>query len=163
MTFFAGASLGETYTADQLKGGEAYSAPGVGDICTTHDNKTYRFVRYRAGAGSVAAVAGNVTYLYAPSGVSSGLTNEVTSDLSDSAEIGAGVLQAAPADGSYCWIQVGGVATLNLALTAGADGDPLTPSGSTDGTLDVVAAATDAVCAYAVDASAKIIMCAFPR
>lgn len=163
MTAFAGATLDATYTAAQLNGAEAYSAPGIGDIYVSHDNKTYRFVRYRAGAGPVAAVAGNVAYIYAPSGASTGVTNEVTSDLSDSAEIGAGVLQAAIPDGDYGWIQVKGVATLNTALTAGADGDPLTPSGSTDGTLDTVAAATDAVCAYAVDASAKIVMCAFPH
>ncbi len=161
MTAFSVGSLSETYTAAALASNEY--APGIGDIHVSHDNKTYRFVQYNGGAGSVAAVAGNVTYLYAPSGASAGATNVVTSDLSDSAEIGAGVLQSAPASGEYCWIQVGGVATLNTALTAGADGDPLTPTGSTDGTLDVVAAATDAVCAYAVDASAKIVMCAFPH
>jgi hypothetical protein len=47
-------------------------------------------------------------------------------------------------------------------LTAGADGNALTPVGSTDGTLDVSAAVTDAICAYAVDASAKIVLCNFP-
>ncbi len=163
MTAFVGAILDRVWTADDLEGAEAGKAPGVGDIYVSHDNKTYRFVQYDTGAGGVAAVAGNVAYLYAPSGASAGASNVVTSDLSDSAEIGAGVLQAAPADGEYCWIQVKGVATLNTALTAGADGDPLTPSGATDGTLDVVAAATDAVCAYAIDASAKIVMCAFPH
>lgn len=163
MTAFVGASLSATYTAEQLRGSESSSVPGIGDIYVSHDNKKYRFVQYNAGAGAVAAVAGNVTYLYAPAGVSAGASNVVTSDLSDSAEIGAGVLQAVIPTGGYGWIQVGGVATLTPALTAGADGDPLTPSGSTDGTLDVVAAATDAVCAYAIDASAKIIMCAFPH
>ncbi|MCA0000956.1 MULTISPECIES: hypothetical protein [unclassified Mesorhizobium] len=163
MTAFVGAKLGATYTAAQLKGAEAYAVPGIGDVYVSHDNKTYRFVQYNGGAGAIAAVAGNVTYLYAPAGVSTGASTVVTSDLSDSAELGAGVLQAAPASGDYCWIQVKGVATLNTALTAGADGDPLTPSGSTDGTLDTVAAATDAVCAYAIDASAKIVMCAFPH
>ena len=162
MTAFAGAILDRVWTAAELSGAEAGKAPGVGDKYVSHDNKTYRFVQYDTGAGPVAAVAGNVTYFYAPGGTSAGATNVVTSDLSDSAEVGAGVLQAAPADGEYCWIQTRGPATLTTALTAGADGDPLTPSGSTDGTLDVVAAATDAVCAYAIDASAKIVMCAFP-
>ena len=36
-------------------------------------------------------------------------------------------------------------------------------SGSTDGTLDVSAALTDHVCAVAIDASAKIVMCQFPE
>jgi len=122
---------------------------------------TFKYVQYDTGAGSVAAVSGYVAYYYAPSGASAGAVNVVTSDLSDSAEIGAGVLQSAPTDGQYCWIQIGGTATLSIALTAGADGDPLTPTGAGDGTLDVTAAATSPVCAFAIDASAKIIACQF--
>ena len=122
---------------------------------------TFKYVQYDTGAGSVAAVSGQVAYYYAPSGTSAGAVNVVTSDLSDSNEVGAGVLQSAPTDGQYCWIQIGGTATLSIALTAGADGDPLTPTGATDGTLDVTAAATSPVCAFAIDASAKIIACQF--
>jgi hypothetical protein len=122
---------------------------------------TFKYVQYDTGAGSVAAVSGQVAYYYAPSGASAGAVNVVTSDLSDSNEVGAGVLQSAPTDGQYCWIQIGGTATLTIALTAGADGDPLTPTGATDGTLDVTAAATSPVCAFAIDASAKIIACQF--
>ena len=122
---------------------------------------TFKYVQYDTGAGSVAAVSGYVAYYYAPSGASAGAVNVVTSDLSDSNEVGAGVLQSAPTDGQYCWIQIGGTATLSIALTAGADGDPLTPTGAGDGTLDVIAAATSPVCAFAVDASAKIIACQF--
>ena len=122
---------------------------------------TFKYIQYDTGAGSVAAVSGQVAYYYAPSGASAGAVNVVTSDLSDSAEIGAGVLQSAPTDGQYAWIQIGGTATLSIALTAGADGDPLTPTGAGDGTLDVTAASTSAVCAFAIDASAKIIACQF--
>tara|TARA_R100000353_G_scaffold12719_1_gene13113 strand:+ start:1577 stop:2044 length:468 start_codon:yes stop_codon:yes gene_type:complete len=123
---------------------------------------TFKYVQYDTGAGSVAAVSGQVAYYYAPSGASAGAVNVVTSDLSDSNEVGAGVLQSAPTDGQYCWIQIGGTATLSIALTAGADGDPLTPTGATDGTLDVVGTAnTEPVCAFAIDASAKIIACQF--
>ena len=122
---------------------------------------TFKYVQYDTGAGSVAAVSGQVAYYYAPSGASAGAVNVVTSDLSDSNEVGAGVLQSAPTDGQYCWIQIGGTATLSIALTAGADGDPLTPTGAGDGTLDVTAAATSPVCAFAIDASAKIIDCQF--
>ena len=60
-------------------------------------------------------------------------------------------------------MQVTGPATLTTALTAGADGNALTPVGSTDGTLDVSALVTDHICAIAVDASAKIVMCCFPE
>lgn len=152
-----GANLTQTYAS--LVGG---NTPSVGTVVCI-ENKKYKFVQYDTGAGSVAAVAGQVAYYYAPSGASAGATTVVTSDLSDSAEIGAGVLQSAPADGEYCWVQITGPATLSIALTAGADGDPLTPTGATDGTLDVTAAATSHNCAVAIDASARIIMCQFPE
>ena len=123
---------------------------------------TFKYVQYDTGAGSVAAVSGQVAYYYAPSGASAGAVNVVTSDLSDSAELGAGVLQSAPTDGQYAWIQIGGTATLSIALTAGNDGDPLTPTGAdADGKLDVSGNVTDSVCAFAIDASAKIIACQF--
>ena len=122
---------------------------------------TFKYIQYDTGAGSVAAVSGQVAYYYAPSGASAGAVNVVTSDLSDSEEIGAGVLKSAATEGQYAWIQIGGTASLLIALTAGADGDPLTPTGAGDGTLDVTAAATSPVCAFAIDASAKIIACQF--
>lgn len=131
---------------------------GVG-VIRWEGNKAYKWVQYDTGAGSVAAVSGQVAYYYTLDGYKN---HQVTSDLSDSVEIGAGVLQSAPADASYCWIQIKGEATLAVALTAGADGDPLTPTGSSDGTLDVSAAVTDHVCAYAGDISDKEIICDFP-
>lgn len=160
MAFSAGALLTGTWTADQLK--TSGSAHGLGDHYEGPDGKVYKFVLYDTGAGAVAAVSGNVAYIYAPGGASAGATSTVTSDLSDSAGVGAGVLQSAPADGEYCWIQIKGPATLTTALTAGADGNALTAVGATDGTLDVSALVTDHICAIAVDASAKIVMCDFP-
>lgn len=135
--------------------------PGV--TYQAHDGKRYKYVQYETAAGSVAAVAGNIAYYYAPSGASAGATTVVTSDLSDSAGVGAGVLQYALADGEYGWVQISGPATITPALTAGADGNALTAVGASDGTLDVSALVSDAIVAYAVDASAKIIMCAFPE
>lgn len=158
MSVLSGMNLTQTYTTAMLSEG---NTPSVG----THawvGNKAYKFVQYETAAGPVAAVAGNVCYYYAAGGVSAGSSTVVTSDLSDSAGLGAGILQSAPADGEYCWIQIKGVATITPALTAGADGNALTAVGATDGTLDVSALVTDAVVAYAVDASAKIIMCEFP-
>lgn len=152
----AGVELTQTYAS--LTEGRT---PSVGEIVWIQ-GKAYKFVQYETAAGSVAAVAGNIAYYYAPSGASAGSSTVVTSDLSDSAGLGAGVLQSAPADGEYCWIQIKGRATITPALTAGGDGNALTAVGATDGTLDVSALVTDAVVAYAVDASAKIIMCDFP-
>ncbi|TRD03803.1 hypothetical protein FJV76_14290 [Mesorhizobium sp. WSM4303] len=161
MTAFVGASLTNTYTAAQLAGSENYATPQLGQVYDNLD-KRYRFVLHNSGAGAVAAVAGNFCYYYAPGGVSTGVSTTVTSDLSDSANVGAGVWMAAPATGEYGWIQTRGVATLTTALTAGADGNALTAVGATDGTVDVSAAVTDHVCAIAIDASAKIVFLTCP-
>lgn len=131
----------------------------LGELFFDEGNKVYKYVQYDTGAGAVAAVAGNIAYYYLDSGYTN---NKVTSDLSDSVNVGAGVLQSTLADGEYGWIQIKGLATITPALTAGADGNALTPVGATDGTLDVSALVTDAICAYAHDASAKIIVCDFP-
>lgn len=154
-----GVNITETLTTAQL----AEKGFTAGVIYSSQDGKKYKLVKYNSGAGTVAAVAGNVCYYYAAGGTSAGQTTEVTSDLSDSAAIGAGVLQAVIASGDYGWVQVTGPATLTTALTAGGDGAQLTPTGSTDGTLDVTTASTDHICASAIDASAKIVMCNFPQ
>jgi len=154
MSFIAGVTLTANDSTAQF-------TPGL--VVEMQNGKKYKYVQYETAAGSVAAVAGNVCYYYAPSGVSAGATTVVTSDLSDSANVGAGVLQAALTDGYYGWIQVTGTATLTTALTAGADGNALTAVGATDGTLDVSALVTDHICAVAVDASAKIVFCMFPE
>lgn len=162
MTGFVGADLTATFTSADLTGANSGKAYGIGDTYVDHTGKRYKFVLYNAGAGAVAAVAGNMTYYYAPSGASAGATTTVTSDLSDSANVGAGMLMSAPANGEYCWVQTGGPATLTTALTAGADGNALTAAGATDGTLDVSAAVTDFICAVAIDASAKIVFLTCP-
>ena len=68
------------------------------------------------------------------------------------------------ADGEYGWIQIEGKATLTTAHLAGADGNAMTAVGATtDGTLDVSALVTDAICAIAVDASAKTVALLCPK
>jgi hypothetical protein len=130
----------------------------LGTIRFDSTGKIYKYIQYYNGA-AVAAVAGEVAYYVADTGYAA---NQVTEDLSGSDEIGAGVLQAALTDQYYGWMQIKGHAILTIALTAGADGDPLTPTGSTDGSLDVSALATDHVCAHAGDISAMEILCDFP-
>lgn len=146
--------------ATRLTDKSATDKEGIGAI-RFEGAKIYKWVKYDTGTGAVAAVAGNVCY-YAGDDSYTATLSEVTSDLSDSAGIGAGVLQSAPLDGEFCWIQIKGVATITPALTAGADGNALTAVGATDGTLDVAALVTDHICAIALDASAKIILCDFP-
>tara|TARA_R100000935_G_C2803516_1_gene151598 strand:- start:500 stop:961 length:462 start_codon:yes stop_codon:yes gene_type:complete len=133
----------------------------LGQIGQAVDGKLYKYVQYDTGAGNVVAVSGNVVGYLAPSGASAGATTKVTADASDTAKAGAGVLNSAPADGEYCWIQVTGARQLTTALTSGADGNALTV-GTADNTLKVSAAVTDSICATAIDASAKIVMCQFP-
>ena len=131
----------------------------LGSIGQTFDGKLYKYIVYDAATAAAAGVAGEVAYYVAATGYAA---NAVTSDLSDSDKVGAGVIQATMADASYGWVQIKGQATLTIALTAGADGNALTAVGAGDGTLDVSGAVTDAVVAYAGDASAKIILCDFP-
>lgn len=162
MTAFVGADLGATYSAARLSGTESYGAPGIGDIYVSHDNKRYRFVRYRAGAGVIAAVAGNAVGFYAPGGASTGVTNEVTSDVSDTNGAAAGVLVSAPNADEYCWIQTGGVAISATALVSGADGNAMTLSSTTDGAWKVMSAVTQAVGAVLIDDTTKTLMLTCP-
>lgn len=152
-----GASLTEAYSADALaQQGKGF---GLGDNYTDGTGRIYKFVLFNNGTGNVAAVAGNMCYYVAETGAE---TFTVTSDLSDSNNIGAGMFMSAPADGEYCWIQVAGPATLTTALTAGADGNALTAVGATDGTLDVSALVTDFICAVAIDASTRKVILTCP-
>jgi len=134
--------------------------PGsLGAVTDSTGTKIYKYLKYDDGTAAVDGVAGEVAYYY----TLDGYKNHVcSSDLSDSVEIGAGVIQANIATETYGWFQIKGAATLTIGLTAGADGDPLTPTGSADGTLDVSSAATDNVCAIAGDISDKEIICDFP-
>lgn len=141
-----------------------FDKEGVGAI-RFEGNSVYKWVKFNNGAGSVAAIAGDCAYYYGVSGdaVTGGYeNNEVTMDRTD-AYMGAGVFQAIIPDANWGWIQIRGPATLTQALTAGADGNALTHVGAgADGALDVSAAVTDAVVAFATDASAKKIVCNFP-
>ena len=130
-----------------------------GQLGMNSDGRVYRYVQYQGGAGSVAAVVGQVTYYWTEDGYKN---NQVTSDLADSRQVGAGVLHSAPNSGQWCWIQIKGPITLSINLTAGTDGDPLTPTGATNGTLDVVSLLGSHTCAYAGDISERDIICDFP-
>jgi hypothetical protein len=136
----------------------------VGSIFQDDDGKQYKYFLFNNGAGDVASIAGDFGYYYAVSGVGAAANSGTcTMDVTDSAGIGAGVFQAIIADGQYGWLQVSGEATLTQALTAGADGNALTAVGAgADGAIDVSALVTDAICAIAYDASAKIVKLCCP-
>lgn len=154
MAICVGADLDQVYTTlDEGK------TPALGDIFEGVGGKVYKFIQYDEATAATDGVAGEVAYYVADTGYGASV---VTSDLSDSSENGAGVLQANMSQDEYGWVQIKGPATLTIALTAGADGDPLTPTGAGDGTLDVTTAVTDHICAIAVDASANEIICDFP-
>ncbi len=145
----------------------AIDAEGVG----THrydSGKWYKWVKYNNGSGDVAAIVGDVAYYYGVAGdpVTGGYEDSVVSMDRTDGFLGAGVFQSIIADGEYGWIQIKGAATLTQALTAGADGNPLTFIGAgADGALDLVADGepdTSAIVAHATDISAKKIICGFP-
>jgi len=73
----------------------------LGSIAQTSDGKVFKYIKYENGAAAVAGVAGEVAF-YAKVAVGDATGTIVTSDLSDSDEVGAGVLQAALTDGSFC-------------------------------------------------------------
>ena len=154
MAMLMGADVGAVYTT--LDEG---NTPSLGDVFFSEGGAAYKFIVYSEEAAAVDGVAGEVAYYTSATGYQN---SQVTSDLSASDELGAGVLQAALSDGEYGWVQIKGAATLTIAIAgATGDGDPLTPSGATDGTLDISAAVTDHVCAYATDESANQIVCDF--
>ena len=150
MTILSGVILDEAHTSPEFE---------LGGIFCADDGKKYKYIKYSEEAAATDGVIGEVAYYVAAD--TTGYT--VTSDLSASDEVGAGVLQAGLSDAEYGWVQVTGVATLSIALTAATDGAPYTPTGSADGTLDVATAATDAICAFGLDTSANIILCDFPQ
>lgn len=143
--------------------------PGLnlGDI-RYQDGKFYKWVQYVEGTGALDLAAGDVVHYVDVTGYKN---NKVTADVSDAsgAEIGAGVVLAPVTENlSYMWIQLTGFAQLSTALggTAG-DGDPLTVVGAADKALTKAAEADSAatykhVCAIALDASEKQVICQFP-
>lgn len=144
------------------------AAHAVGQLGMTSDGKIYKYVKYTEGTGALDLAAGDVVYYQDVTGYTNSV---VTADVSDStgAELGAGVAPVAvTTDASYFWIQIKGPATINVALGGSAgDGDPLTAVAAADKGLTKAAEADStatyvSVVAYAVDASAKTIACAFP-
>lgn len=140
----------------------------AGTVGVTYDGKMYKYVKYDEGTAALDLAAGDVVYYVDDSGYGA---STVTADVSDATgqEIGAGVAQAAVTDdASYFWVQIKGAATVAVALGGSAgDGDPLTCVGAADKALTKAAESDTAavykpVVAFAVDASAKEIICDFP-
>ena len=118
------------------------------------DNKVYKYVKF---SGTTAQTAGDfVCYV---------VTDETLQTVDKAASVlPAGVAMithSGTGTAYYGWIQIRGVATLNVALDAGADGDALTNDGATAGTLTVIDAHAEPQVAIALDISDKqvILMC----
>jgi len=142
------------------------------------DNKLFKYVKFLNTTATVAGAAGDVVAYTAEDGYDD---SEVCTDLSDadSKPVGAGILQATItgtlAVAYFCWIQIKGMTTLNIAIetsndgspVAAGDGDPLV-IGDADKTLrrrnTVVDADSEVLpnVAIAMDASAKTVICDFP-
>lgn len=166
MTTVSGAVLDQVWETKAAMDatGKGFAA---GDIVWS-SNKAYKLFIYAEGTGALDLAAGDVVYYVDDTGYGA---HTVTADVSDATgqEIGAGVAQAAvTVNGSYFWAQIKGGATLSTALGGSAgDGDPLTCVGAADKALTKAAESDTAavykpVVAFAVDASAKEIICDFP-
>lgn len=148
ITSFKSALTANDSTAQEILGAIRYE-----------DNKIYKYVKF---SGTTALVAGQfVCYV---------LSDETctTVDSANSALGAGGALFSNSTTGTayYGWIQIGGVFTMNSALTAGAAGNKLTPIGSSAGKLDVAAAVTDqhaAVCVSVAVAAAPVILLTCPN
>jgi hypothetical protein len=152
-------------TTSFVQGLAEASATAKQDLGTIRDegDKGYKYVQYEAGAGAIAIVAGSVVAYDATAGYASNL---VTGDVSDDDGVGAGVAMAALADGEYGWIQIWGLSgILEVDCVSGAVGQALTMSTTTDSTLKVAGADTEAVVAFLYDdtASSQKIICCFPK
>tara|TARA_R100001530_G_scaffold45237_1_gene34155 strand:+ start:1671 stop:2153 length:483 start_codon:yes stop_codon:yes gene_type:complete len=154
--------MANTYSLDD-KGQKVVWAGAVTDVHTNqkevigstrfHGMKVYRYYKFDNGSGSVAAVSGNIAVFKATT------QDIVTSDVSDgdTNKVAAGMFVSVPADGQFCWLQVRGPATVNLAVNSGADGAGCQPH-STDGMLTIQTASDIiAPCATASDVSAKMV------
>lgn len=160
MSYLIGVNLNSVSTTPEYE---------VGAVYRHFNGNKYKYVLYNDGTANLDLAAGDVVYYVDDTGYGS---STVTADVSDAtgAEIGAGVaVTAVTVDGSYFWVQISGPATTAVALGgSAADGDPLTCVGAADKALTRAIEADStgvykAVVAYAVDASAQEIICAFPE
>jgi len=144
--------IDQTSTVQNNPLGLVIKARDIGD--TDYGSAFFKYVQYLAeSAGASFAAAGHMTYYDADTG---GTNNQVTTDVSASSEIGAGLLHSAPTNEQYVWVQQTGVATA-LVITGGADKQGLTGTGAADGGFDQPTAVTDSLCAACVDYSEKLI------
>ena len=129
------------------------------------NHKAYKYVKYDDGTANLDLAAGDVVYYVDDSGYGA---STVTADVTDSTgqEIGAGVAVAAvTVDASYFWVQIKGFAAVAVAIAVAGDGEPLTATAAADKALTLAvegAGVLDHVCAIAIDATAKEIICDFP-
>ena len=150
-----GIDLSAVDTTAKFAAGQVMDLPDSSGIM-----KSYKYIKY-VTAG-VSSVVGNVAYYVLVA--TDGTGTQVSSVVAEAAGIGAGVLQSILANGEWGWVQISGPATCTTAFTAGADGNAMSALGAgAAGTLDVIGADTSYCCAVAIDVSAKIILCDFPR
>lgn len=139
-----------------------FTLGAVGTAIDAQGTKCYRYVKLRNETATVAVAAGDVlAYLASPANTAEYHT--VVSDNTDAATkpIAAGMARATVAGvlatAYYGWAQTHGFATVNATIAGSpADGDALFLS-TTDKTLTLAAAADDPICAFAVDASEKLV------
>jgi propanediol dehydratase large subunit len=156
-------ALTDTWTA--TAGADIGDKPG--DIRwerTSAGMKCYKCVIFDNGTDNIAAVAGKAAYYLDATGYA---THTVTMDFSSAAgaELGAGIFQSVPADGSRCWVQIKGIAVgVSGLLNAAADDDLriTAADAAADGELTVVNLDTETPVGTVLDEAAFTIVCDFP-
>lgn len=147
------ASLNQSFVA-ALNANDATAQQMLG-VIREDDNAVYKYVKF---SGTNAVAIGDFC-CYVVSDLLAQTVDKANSVLP------AGVSMGTVASGSvsYGWIKLEGVATLNVALDSGSDGDALTNNGATAGTLKVIDGHGEPQCAIAIDASAKIVQLMCPH
>jgi hypothetical protein len=156
--FTVGANLTRVDAAAQHK---------LGSIYEDNAGKRYKYLLFAKGTANLSLAAGDVAFYVDDTGYEASTCEADNSDATGQ-PLGAGVALATITDGQYGWYQTRGLyKAINVALGGSAgDGDPLTVKAAADKGLTKAAEADStgvykAVCAYAVDASDKDILCAF--
>ena len=121
--------------------------------------KAYKYVQYSDGTANLTGAAGDFTgyVTYTATSV------VVTTDVSDTFGVGAGMLMATVLDLQYCWIQIKGRAVLSTAIGGTpANGSVLTFTAAADRATtrlnDQTAAAALNGVGWAIDAASRIVV-----
>lgn len=139
---------------------DTWTVAADGDPVGSLRVQSNNFFKCVLSSGALDWVALDVVGYVADTGCA---TSSVTGAVAEG-DIGAGIAQSAvTVAGTFCWIQLTGVVTLNTTLaTLTVNGDALTWTGTDNLTLDLAIAADSFIVASTIDDGTDIVLAAFP-